>query len=175
MKKISKILIGLFVVICLVTFSIKPIEVREYNLGKGYAKIGVPLLSPDFLSTVEVEVPDRREVCPTDSYKITIDGVSQTFNLDDNKWWNIISLGIADLNNDCEEEIMICRINSEISPSYRTWSVYHFNKETKELEYLRDIFDGKMVYIKPLGYLKVTHQLHETAYPMYETNYYTIR
>ena len=38
-----------------------------------------------------------------------------------------------------------------------------------------DIYDGEMVYNKLFKVLKVTHQLHETAYPMYETNYYTIR
>ena len=182
MKVMKKILIGLFIIIVIICVAIlfyksfnKSIEVQEYNLENGYVKVGIPLLAPDFLSNVEVQAPNRREVLGADSYTITIDGVSQTFDLDDNHWWSIISLGVADLNNDGNKEILICRYDNQISPSYRRWSVYQFNKQTKELEYLIDIYDGELVYNSLSCKLMVKYQLHETAYPMYSTVCYDMK
>ena len=165
MKKIKIFfiwLIGLLTfIVCFIFISIlsnKPIEIPKENLNREYAKLTVGESSEGFKN-----------------YTITIDGISQTFELSDHKFYSIYSLCVVDLNDDSKLEIMVSYRDNSISPSYRTWSVYRFNTGTKQIIHIMDIYDGEMVYNKLFKVLKVTHQLHETAYPMYETNYYTIR
>lgn len=115
--------------------------------------------------TIQTKLQNKSDTIELTKTSVIINGKSSTLQLDE--YDDIISLGIADLNCDGNKEVMVCHIDSLISPSYRMWSVYDNTGN-----YIMEIYDGTMTYNANLKTLTVVHSIHETKEPTYETNYY---
>lgn len=186
MKK--RLHIALIIVICFIIIGIflykqltTIIYVKEYEIGK--------------LVSIDIDNDGKEEkikvTTNTLSNKNTTNNSIQfmmsnlyskkeiNINIDDNnyKFFTkegeiVIALGIADLNLDNKFELLVCVYNNSISPSYRQWNIYKY--ESKNLTFIKNIYDGYITYNKSINKLKVKYNLHESAKPITETVFYDI-
>lgn len=175
MKKFLNILLVIFLIELsfLLIFLIfnRTVDISEFSFNKDYyIKTEIDLNKTGKQDIIELIRKDEIKKDITrfkeifQDYKLIIN--NKEFEIEKQENNHIISLGIADLNGDSKKEILICTSNLMVSPSYKQWLIYSYNKES--LKYIGKIYDGNISYNRLTNKLLVIYQLHETRYPMYK-------